>query len=141
MKQVLRFNKVIKSIIITGDLCILNAVFITVYHMMNTTTLGITFANSLPQLSVLLNLVYLLCNYSKGVVLHRRLVRPHHKIKRAVRNTFFSCGRIHQSDKSGGLRESLSPVLHPVLLMFPDNSYSLPFIIQALTEGIQAPGR
>lgn len=89
MKQVLRFNKVIKSIIITGDLCILNAVFITVYHMMNTTTLGITFANSLPQLSVLLNLVYLLCNYSKGVVLHRRLVRPDHIIMRAVRNTFF----------------------------------------------------
>ena len=44
MKQVLRFNKVIKSIIIAGDLCILNAVFITVYHMMNITTLGITFA-------------------------------------------------------------------------------------------------
>ena len=89
MKQVLRFNKVIKSIIIAGDLCILNAVFITVYYMMNITTLGITFANSLPQLSVLLNLVYLLCNYSKGIVLHRRLVRPDHIIMRAVRNTFF----------------------------------------------------
>ena len=129
MKQVLRFNKVIKSIIITGDLCILNAVFITVYHMMNTTTLGITFANSLPQLSVLLNCPAPPSRASRS---HHHACRPQH---------IFSCGRIHQSDKSGGLRESLSPVLHPVLLMFPDNSYSLPFIIQALTEGIQAPGR
>ena len=89
MKQVLRFNKVIKSIIIAGDLCILNAVFITVYYMMNITTLGITFANSLPQLAVLVKVVYFLCNYSKGIVLHRRLVRPDHIIMRAVRNTFF----------------------------------------------------
>lgn len=32
MKQVLRFNKVIKLIIIAGDLCILNTIFIVLYH-------------------------------------------------------------------------------------------------------------
>lgn len=48
----------------------------------------ILLSDSLPQLLVLLNLVYLLCNYSKGVVLHRRIVRADHIVMRAVRNTF-----------------------------------------------------
>ena len=88
MKQILRFNKIIKSIIITGDLCILNALFITLYYVLDTDTQRILLSDSLPQLLVLLNLVYLLCNYSKGVVLHRRIVRADHIVMRAVRNTF-----------------------------------------------------
>lgn len=88
MKQILRFNKIIKSIIITGDLCILNALFITLYYALDTDTQRILLSDSLPQLLVLLNLVYLLCNYSKGVVLHRRIVRADHIVMRAVRNTF-----------------------------------------------------
>lgn len=48
MKQVLRFNKVIKLIIIAGDLCILNTIFIVLYHIIDVQTLGETFANSLP---------------------------------------------------------------------------------------------
>lgn len=88
MKQILRFNKIIKSIIITGDLCILNALFITLYYVLDTDTQRIFLSDSLPQLLVLLNLVYLLCNYSKGVVLHRRIVRADHIVMRAVRNTF-----------------------------------------------------
>lgn len=88
MKQILRFNKIIKSIIIAGDLCILNALFITLYYVLDTDTQRILLSDSLPQLLVLLNLVYLLCNYSKGVVLHRRIVRADHIVMRAVRNTF-----------------------------------------------------
>ena len=38
MKQILRFNKIIKSIIIAGDLCILNALFITLYYVLDTDT-------------------------------------------------------------------------------------------------------
>lgn len=89
MKQILRFNKVIKLIIITGDLCILNSVFIALYYTIDIQTLGETFANSLLQLLVLLNLVYIICNYSKGFILHERIVRPENIIMRAVRNTFF----------------------------------------------------
>lgn len=89
MRQILRFNQIIKSIIIAGDLCILNAIFITLYRVVDPEILGVTFAGSLPRLLALLNLVYLLCNYSKGVVLHRRLVRPDQIIVRAIRNTFF----------------------------------------------------
>lgn len=88
MKQILRVNKIIKSIIIAGDLCILNALFITLYYVLDTDTQRILLSDSLPQLLVLLNLVYLLCNYSKGVVLHRRIVRADHIVMRAVRNTF-----------------------------------------------------
>lgn len=88
MKQILRFNKITKSIIIAGDLCILNALFITLYYVLDTDTQRILLSDSLPQLLVLLNLVYLLCNYSKGVVLHRRIVRADHIVMRAVRNTF-----------------------------------------------------
>lgn len=88
MKQILRFNKIIKSIIIAGDLCILNALFITLYYVLDTDTQRILLSDSLPQLLVLLNLVYLLCNYSKGVVLHRRIARADHIVMRAVRNTF-----------------------------------------------------
>lgn len=83
MKQVLHFNKVIKFVIIFGDLCLLNIIFISLYHIFDYQTLGNEFTHSLSQLLVLLNLVYLLCNYSNGVVLHERIVR------RALRNTTF----------------------------------------------------
>lgn len=75
MKQILRFNKIIKSIIIAGDLCILNALFVTLYYVLDTDTQRILLSDSLPQLLVLLNLVYLLCNYSKGVL------GWHHKVE------------------------------------------------------------
>lgn len=89
MKQVLRFNKVIKFIIIIGDLCIMNIIFIALYYALDNHTLGDTFVNSLPQLLVLANLVYITCNYSQGVILHERIVRPERIIIRAMRNAFF----------------------------------------------------
>ena len=55
MKQILRFNKIIKSIIIAGDLCIRNALFITLYYVLDTDTQRILLSDSLPQLLVLLN--------------------------------------------------------------------------------------
>ena len=89
MKQVLHFNKVIKFVIIFGDLCLLNIIFISLYHIFDYQTLGNEFTHSLPQLLVLLNLVYLLCNYSNGVILHERIVRPERIVRRAFRNTIF----------------------------------------------------
>nr|WP_302830165.1 undecaprenyl-phosphate glucose phosphotransferase [uncultured Bacteroides sp.] len=89
MKRVLRFNKVIKSIIITGDLGLLNIIFIVIYHIMAPQMPGVTSPHSLVQLLVLLNLIYIICNYSHGVILHQRIVRPEHIIRRAMRNTFF----------------------------------------------------
>ena len=89
MRQVIRFNKVIKFVIILGDLCLLNVIFISLYHIFDYQTLGNEFTDSLPQLLVLLNLVYLLCNYSNGIILHERIVRPERIIRLAIRNTAF----------------------------------------------------
>lgn len=63
--------------------------FISLYHIFDYQTLGNEFTHSLSQLLVLLNLVYLLCNYSNGVVLHERIVRPERIVRRALRNTTF----------------------------------------------------
>lgn len=87
MKKNYRFNEVIKSIIITGDLCLLTIIFIALYYKFDYQTLDNEFKNSLPQLLVVLNLIYLLCNYSKGIILHERIVRPERIVCYALRNT------------------------------------------------------
>lgn len=87
MKQVLRFNKVIKAIIILGDLWLLNTIFISLYYSFDSQTLGNGFVHSLPQLLVLLNLVYLLCNYSGSSILYERIIRPERIVSHALRNT------------------------------------------------------
>ena len=89
MIQTLRFNKVIKTIILAGDLGLLNLSFLSVWHWLDEVTIGITFAHSLPSLLVLLNLTYLFCNYAHGVILHERIVRPERIVMRAVRCTLY----------------------------------------------------
>ena len=86
MKQSLQFNKLLKSTIILGDLCIMNLLFVLFYRIFDKGTLGTIFIHSLPQILILLNLVYLLCNYNRGVILYRRIVRPGHIVRRAARN-------------------------------------------------------
>ncbi len=80
-------NKVYKFIIILGDLVILNVLFILLYNMMDVVSAGTRFAGVLLRLSIISNLVYLVCNYSHGVVLHRRIVRADHIVQKAIRNT------------------------------------------------------
>lgn len=86
MKQSLQFNKLLKGVIILGDLCLMNLLFIGLYWCFDEGTLGALFVHSLPQILVLLNLVYLLCNYNHGVILYHRIVRPDHIVRRAARN-------------------------------------------------------
>ena len=62
---------------------------LAISHFLTTKHWGNEFTHSLSQLLVLLNLVYLLCNYSNGVVLHERIVRPERIVRRALRNTTF----------------------------------------------------
>lgn len=76
------------------------------YHTLDSNTLGATFSNSLPQLLVLLNLVYIVCNYSKGIILHQRIVRPDRIIMRAIRSTF-SMLCIYQLNQPCGFRNAL----------------------------------
>ena len=86
MKQNLQFNKLLKGVIIVGDLCLMNILFVALYWIFDEGTLGSLFVHSLPQILVLLNLVYLICNYNHGVILYRRIVRPDHIVRRAARN-------------------------------------------------------
>ena len=96
MKQVLRFNKVIKRIVFAGDLILLNGIFLSLYALLGSKFFADPFTHSLPQVLVLLNLCYLVSNMSSGVILHRRVVRPEQIVWRAIRNSaghalFFSC--------------------------------------------------
>lgn len=87
MKQSLQFNnKLLKCIIIFGDLCVMNLLFVLLYRLFDEGTLGTVFVHSIPQILILLNLVYLICNYSHGVILHHRIVRPDHIVRRSARN-------------------------------------------------------
>ena len=89
MIQTLRFNKIIKWVILAGDLMLLNAAFLIVWHLLDESTIGVTFAHSLTSLLVLLNFTYIFCTYSNGVILHERIVRPERIVLRAVRCTIF----------------------------------------------------
>lgn len=91
MKHFVRFNKVIKFIIITGDLCILNILFVAIYLVFDSYEDPL-FPNSIIQLLALVNLVYIACNYSKGAILHDRLIRPEHIVRNTFRNTFLHAG-------------------------------------------------
>lgn len=86
MKEILRFNKVIKSIVLSGDILLLNVVFLIVYATFNHQFPGSEFPNSLSRVLVLLSLSYLVCNIQSGVILHYRVVSPEQIIIRAVRN-------------------------------------------------------
>lgn len=87
MKQVLRFNKVIKRIVFTGDLILLNGTFLSLYTLLGSKFFADSFIHSLPQVLVLLNLCYLVSNMSSGIILHRRVVRPEQIVWRALRNS------------------------------------------------------
>lgn len=86
MKEILRFNKVIKSLVISGDIALLNVVFLVVYAAFNHQFPENGFPNSLSRVLVLLSLCYLVCNIQSGVVLHYRVIRPEQIIIRALRN-------------------------------------------------------
>ncbi len=83
-----QFNRVYKFFTILGDLLILNAIFIALYFALGTEVLGAKFSNSLIELLIISNLVYLTCNYAHGVILYRRFVRVDLIVQKALRNTF-----------------------------------------------------
>ena len=64
----------------------MNLLFVLLYRLFDEGTLGTVFVHSIPQILILLNLVYLICNYSHGVILHHRIVRPDHIVRRSALN-------------------------------------------------------
>ncbi len=89
MRHVLRFNRIIKALVLTGDLIILNTLFVVLFNGIAERYFSTQFMDSLPQILVLLNLCYLLCNVRSGVILHQRVVRPDKIVWRVLQNMFY----------------------------------------------------
>ena len=85
MQEVQRFNKVLKSCVLLGDLILLNLLLWGFEQF-----LGNRFwcenCGSILQGMALITLCYLLCNMHSGVILHRSVVRPEQIMIRVLRN-------------------------------------------------------
>lgn len=85
MQEVQRFNKVLKSCVLLGDLILLNLLLWGFEQF-----LGNRFwcenCGSILQGMALITLCYLLCNMYSGVILHRSVVRPEQIMVRVLRN-------------------------------------------------------
>lgn len=86
MRQILRFNKALNVIVISGDLIILNASFILLYSAFREQFQGNAY-RSFPLVLVLLNLCYLICSLQLNAILRHRIVRAEQIIGRVIRNT------------------------------------------------------
>lgn len=85
MQEVQRFNKVLKSCVLLGDLILLNLLLWGFEQF-----LGNRFwcenCGSILQGMALITLCYLLCNMHSGVILHCSVVRPEQIMVRVLRN-------------------------------------------------------
>ena len=93
MQEVQRFNKVLKSLVLLGDLILLN-LLLWGFNFFLGTRFWCIHCGSIFQGMTLITLCYLLCNMHSGVILHRPVVRPEQIMIRVLRNmvpfVFFS---------------------------------------------------
>ena len=75
MQEVQRFNKVLKSLVLLGDLILLN-LLLWGFNLFLGTRFWCIHCGSIFQGMTLITLCYLLCNMHSGVILHRPVVRP-----------------------------------------------------------------
>ena len=85
MQEVQRFNKVLKSSVLFGDIVLLNLLLWGFEHFF-CTRFWCESCGSVYQGMALLTLCYLLCNTHSGVILHRPVVRPEQIMLRVLRN-------------------------------------------------------
>ena len=85
MQEVQRFNKVLKTFVLLGDIILLNLLLWMFTSIWETRSL---FEYSMPLLQnmALMTLCYLVCNIRSGVILHRPVVRPEQIMLRVARN-------------------------------------------------------
>lgn len=75
MQEVQRFNKVLKSFVLSGDIILLN-LLLWVFGSLWGNRSPFEFSMPLFQNMALMTLCYLVCNIRSGVILHRPVVRP-----------------------------------------------------------------
>lgn len=85
MQEVQRFNKVLKSSVLLGDLILLN-LLLWGLEMVWGDRFWYGECGSVFQGMALLSLCYLLCNMHSGVILHRSVVRTEQIMFRVLRN-------------------------------------------------------
>ena len=85
MQEVQRFNKVLKSCVLLGDLILLN-LLLWGFNLFLGTRFWCIHCGSIFQGMTLITLCYLLCNMHSGVILHRSVVRPEQIMVRVLRN-------------------------------------------------------
>ena len=85
MQEVQRFNKVLKFIVLLGDVLLLN-LLLWGFELIFGTRFYSGVSSSLYQGMVLLSLCYLVCNIQSGVILHHPVVRPEQIMIRVLRN-------------------------------------------------------
>ena len=85
MQEVQRFNKVLKSLFLFGDLILLN-LLLWGFNLFLGTRFWCIHCGSIFQGMTLITLCYLLCNMHSGVILHRPVVRSEQIMIRVLRN-------------------------------------------------------
>ena len=85
MQEVQRFNKVLKSCVLLGDLILLN-LLLWGFEQFFGNRFWCENCGSILQGMALITLCYLLCNMHSGVILHRSVVRPEQIMVRVLRN-------------------------------------------------------
>lgn len=85
MQEVQRFNKVLKSCVLLGDL-ILQNLLLWGFEQFLGNRFWCENCGSILQGMALITLCYLLCNMHSGVILHRSVVRPEQIMVRVLRN-------------------------------------------------------
>lgn len=89
MIHIQRLNKALKLAVISGDLVILNVLFISFYSIWKELFGERAFTGTLPQILSLLNVCYFACTISGGVILHRRGIRADQIVLRVLCNVFY----------------------------------------------------
>ena len=87
MQEIQRFNKVLKSCVLFGDLILLN-LLLWGFELFFGNRFWCDNCGSILQGMALITLCYLLCNMHSGVILHRSVVRPEQIMIRVLRNMF-----------------------------------------------------
>lgn len=85
MQEVQRFNKVLKSLVLLGDLVLLN-LLLWVFDFLGSGRSFFDYSLTLLQSMVLASMCYMLCNLRSGVILHRPVVRSEQIMLRVLRN-------------------------------------------------------
>ena len=85
MQEVQRFNKVLKSLVLLGDILLLN-LLLWGFDIAFRNQITFDHSVSLFQSMALMSLCYLVCNMHSGVILHRPVVRPEQIMLRVLRN-------------------------------------------------------